>query len=104
MDVAALILSLCAFLMSAGSLVLLLAKRFSTHKIEFVNAPQQGDTQVIWEQNPFGGMYDDAPLTPRPQQPQKPMTVAEEERLARLDREERALEAQAAALNIDTDW
>lgn len=76
MDIAALILSLFAFAISSGCLILLLAKRFSTHRVEYLHPPT---TTVEYEA--LGGGSGQTP-TPAP------LDVYErEQRLAALERQ-----------------
>jgi hypothetical protein len=96
--VTALILSFLALLVACGCLVLLLAKRFSTHRVQYVHAPVQ-DTQVEWELPPDVDYSSGEPvITPRP--PTR-MSMADEARRRELDEAERALEREAADLDFE---
>lgn len=95
---AAFVLSLVALLVAGGCLVLLLAKRFSTHRVQYIHAPVQ-DTQIEWEVPPDVDYSSGEPvITPRPA---SRMSLADEARRRSLDEAEAALEREAADLDFE---
>ena len=86
MDIAALVLSTISLLASCACLVLLLAKRFSTHRVEYVT-PSPTDTFV--EEELSAAPPGEDPTPPVPAQAPKRWTLEQYQRQAALQELER---------------
>jgi len=96
--VSAFVFAFLAFLMAGGTLVYVLARRFSTHEVRYGNA--EAETRYEYDLPPQWTDRDDAggPGDIRPQsQPTVSFTQSEIEKRQRLAEMEAALEARLAS-------